>query len=45
MVCKNSGVYRFLGPAWVLITMALRNSVSITLYLDALQTAKQEGER
>ena len=24
MVCKNRGVYGFLGPAWVLITMALR---------------------
>ena len=26
MVCKNRGVYGFLGPAWVLITMALRIS-------------------
>ena len=27
MACKNRGVYGFLGPAWVLITMALRNTV------------------
>ena len=27
MVCKNRGVYRFLSPSWVLITMPPRNSI------------------
>ena len=27
MVCKNRGTYEFLGPWWVLINLALRNSV------------------
>ena len=26
MVCKNRGIYGFLGTSWVLITMAPRNS-------------------
>ena len=29
MVCKNGGIYGFLGPSWVLITMAPRNSNNI----------------
>ena len=27
MVCKNRGIYGFLGASWVLITMAPRNNV------------------
>ena len=26
MVCKNRGIYGFLGPSWVPITMASSNS-------------------
>ena len=30
MVCKNRGVYGFVGPSWVLITMAPRNNTHRT---------------
>ena len=27
MVCKNRGIYRFLGPSWVLNTIPPRNTI------------------
>ena len=30
ILCKNRGIYGFLRPSWVLITVALRNTVLAT---------------
>ena len=30
MVCKNRGIYGFLGPSWVLITMVPHTTVKTT---------------